>query len=108
MSDYSVSSDTSDGPQGSIRRTTAPAMSAVENAGYGGKARSLSLSRPSPFSTALSVLSNGSEAEKANAGEVRRRGVRLAMYLCRKGTKRTGDEIGEVSLESSTVNPYPI
>ena len=71
---------------------------------------SLSLSL-SPFSLllpALSVLSNSSEAEKANAGEVRRRGVRLATYLCRKGTKWTGDEIGEVSLESNTVNPDPI
>ena len=82
-------------------------MSAVENTGYDGKA--LSLSRPSPFfSPALSVLSNGSEAEKANAGKVRRRGVRLATYLCRKGTKWTGDEIREVSLKSGTINPDPI
>ena len=79
----------------------------MENEGYGGK--SLSLARSSPFfSLALSVLSNGSEAEKANAGKVRRRGVRLATYLCRKGMKRTGDEIGEVSLKSGTVNPDPI
>ena len=30
--------------------------------------------------------------------------MRLATYLCRKGTKRTGDEIGEVSLKTAQLN----
>ena len=73
----------------------------MENEGYGGKSLSLSLARSSPFfSPALSVLCNGSKAEKANTGKVRRGGARLVLYLCRERTKRSGDEIGEVSLES--------
>jgi len=53
----------------------------------------------------LSDPSNGSRAAKANAGKVRRGGARLIAYLCKKGTKWTGDEIGEVSLKSGTDNP---
>ena len=70
---------------------------------------SLSLPLPSPFfSPVLSDPSNSSREAKVNAGKVRRGETRLVAYLCRKGTKWTGDEIGELSLKSGTVNPDPI
>ena len=90
MSDCSISADTSDGPQGSAWRTTAPpTMGAVENVAMVVRhalAISLSLSFPPPspsFSPALSssVLSNRSRAERANAGKVRRGRAWLITYL---------------------------
>ena len=48
------------------------------------------------------------EAAKANAGKVRRGGVRLFTYLCRNKMKPLGDKIGEVSLRSGAYNPDPI
>jgi len=63
----------------------------MENEGYGGKSLSLlslSLAPSSPFfSPALSVLGNGSKAEKASTGKVRRGWSRLVSYLCRERTK---------------------
>ena len=71
---------------------------------------SLSFNRSlSPFfSPALYALSNGLEAAKANAGNIRRGGARLFTYLCRGKMKPLGVEIGEVSLRSGAYNPDPI
>ena len=74
----------------------------------------VSLSR-SLYLTSLSLLlpgalcsSNDARAAKANAGKVRRRGVRLVAYLCRKEVKRAGDKIEKVSPRSGIVNLDPI
>ena len=113
-SDYIVSSDMSDGPQGSARRTTAPpAMGVVENAATAVRLAlflSLSLPPPSPFfSLALSVLSNRSRVERTNAGRQGKKGREGSsrIYEGGKRAKRAGDETRKVSLRSSAVNPDP-
>jgi len=62
----------------------------------------------SPFSSSLYALNDGTEAAKANAEKVRRGRARLFAHLCRDESKPPGDEIGEVSLRSGTVNLDPI